>query len=35
MHLLKEEFHTLFEKSNCLGDGILELTDWLKRQTIL
>jgi transposase len=31
MHLLKEEFHTLFEKSNCLGDGILELTDWLKK----
>ena len=31
MHILKEEFHTLFEKSNSLGDGILELTDWLKK----
>jgi transposase len=31
MHLLKEDFHTLFEKTNCLGDGILELTDWLKK----
>jgi len=28
---LKEEFHSLFEKSNNLGDGILELTDWLKK----
>ena len=28
MHILKEEFHTLFEKNNNLGDGILELTDW-------
>lgn len=31
MHTLKEEFHSLFEKSNNLGDGILELTDWLKK----
>jgi transposase len=31
MQILKEEFHTLFEKSNSLGDGILELTDWLKK----
>ena len=31
MHILKEEFHSLFEKSNNLGDGILELTDWLKK----
>jgi hypothetical protein len=31
MQILKEEFHTLFEKTNSLGDGILELTDWLKR----
>ena len=27
MHILKEEFHSFFEKSNNLGDGILELTD--------
>ena len=31
MQILKEEFHSLFEKSNNLGDGILELTDWLKK----
>ena len=31
MHILKEAFHSLFEKSNNLGDGILELTDWLKK----
>jgi transposase len=31
MHDLKEEFHSLFEKSNNLGDGILELTDSLKK----
>jgi len=31
MHILKEEFHTFFEKSNNLGDGILQLTDWLKK----
>jgi transposase len=31
LHILKEEFHSLFEKSNNLGDGILELTDWLKK----
>ncbi|MEG3973318.1 transposase [Microcoleus sp. herbarium8] len=31
MHTLKEEFHSLFEKSNHLGDGILEVTDWLKK----
>jgi transposase len=31
MQILKEEFHTLFEKTNSLGDGILELTDWLKK----
>jgi hypothetical protein len=28
MHISKEEFHSLFEKSNNLGDGILELTEW-------
>jgi transposase len=31
MQILKEEFHSLFEKSNNLGDGILELTNWLKK----
>ena len=31
MHILKEEFHSWFEKSNSWGDGILELTDWLKK----
>ena len=31
MHILKEEFHSLFEKSNSWGEGILELTDWLKK----
>lgn len=31
MHTLKEEFQFLFETSNNLGDGILELTDWLKK----
>jgi transposase len=31
MHILKEEFHSLFEKSNSWSDGILELTDWLKK----
>ena len=31
MHSLKEEFHSLFERSNSWGDGILELTDWLKK----
>ena len=31
MHSLKEEFHSLFKKSNSWDDGILELTDWLKK----
>ena len=31
MQILKEEFHSLFEKSNNWGDGILELTNWLKK----
>ena len=31
MHILKKEFHSLFENSNNLGNGILELTDWLKK----
>ena len=31
MHGSKEVFHSLFEKSNSWGDGILELTDWLKK----
>ena len=31
MHILKEEFHSFFEKSNSWGEGILELTDWLKK----
>ena len=31
MHIFKEEFHSLFENSNNLGNGILELTDWLRK----
>ncbi len=29
MHSLKEEFHSLFEKSKNLGEGILKLIDWI------
>jgi transposase len=28
---LKEEFHDLFENSKDLGQGTLELIDWLKK----
>jgi len=31
MHKLKEEFHFLFEPSQNLGEGTLELIDWLKK----
>ena len=31
MHSLKEEFHSLFENSKSLGQGTLELIDWLKK----
>lgn len=31
MHSLKEEFHSLFENSKDLGQGTLELVDWLKK----
>ena len=31
MHSLKEEFHDLFENSKDLGQGTLELIDWLKK----
>ncbi|MFB2917266.1 MULTISPECIES: transposase [Aerosakkonema] len=31
MHSLKEEFSMLFENSDSLGEGTLELIDWLKR----
>ena len=31
MHELKEEFHALFEQSQNLGKGTLELIDWLKK----
>jgi transposase len=31
MHSLKEEFHDLFEKSKYLGEGILNLMDWLNK----
>ena len=31
MHELKEEFHALFEQSQVLGKGTLELIDWLKK----
>jgi transposase len=31
MHTLKEEFHELFEKSKYLGEGILNLIDWLNK----
>lgn len=31
MHSLKEEFHFLFEHSQNLGEGTLELIDWLKK----
>jgi len=31
MHSLKEEFHDLFETSENLGQGTLELIDWLKK----
>ena len=29
MHSLKEEFHFIFEESENLGDGTLNLIDWL------
>lgn len=31
MHSLKEEFHSLFENSKNLGEGTLELINWLKK----
>ena len=31
MHSLKEEFHSLFEKSKNLGEGILKLINWLEK----
>jgi transposase len=31
MHDLKEEFHLLFEESKNLGEGTLNLIDWLKK----
>ena len=31
MPSLKEEFHDLFERSKNLGEGTLELIDWLKK----
>jgi transposase len=31
IHSLKSEFHELFEKSKYLGEGILNLMDWLKK----
>jgi len=31
MHSLKSEFHELFEKSKYLGEGILNLMDWLNK----
>ena len=31
MHTLKEQFHLLFEMSQDVGAGTLELIDWLKR----
>ena len=31
MHELKEEFRFLFEHSKNLGEGTLELIDWLKK----
>lgn len=31
MHTLKEEFHSIFENSKDLGQGTLELIDWLKK----
>ena len=31
MHELKEEFRFLFEPSQNLGEGTLELIDWLKK----
>ncbi|MDF0555168.1 transposase [Kamptonema sp. UHCC 0994] len=31
IHSLKEEFHSLFEKSKNLGEGILKLIDWIEK----
>ena len=31
MHSLKSEFHEFFEKSKYLGEGILNLMDWLNK----
>ncbi|CBN53926.1 ISL3 family transposase [Kamptonema sp. PCC 6506] len=31
MHLLKEEFHLLFENNHNVGSGTLELIDWLEK----
>ncbi len=31
MHSLKSEFHELFEKSKYLGEGLLNLMDWLNK----
>ena len=31
MHSLKEEFYLLFENSQNVGSGTLELIDWLKK----
>jgi transposase len=31
MHSLKSEFHELFENSKYLGEGILNLMDWLNK----
>ena len=31
MHSLKEEFHSLFENNKNLGEGTLNLIDWLKK----
>jgi hypothetical protein len=31
MHSLKSEFYELFEKSKYLGEGILNLMDWLNK----
>ena len=36
MHSLKEEFNQLFERNTEVGQGVLELIDWLKKiQTLL
>jgi hypothetical protein len=35
MHELKEEFRFLFEPSQNLGEGTLELINWLKKNTTI